>query len=131
MDQSAVPYILDEFAYYFETPYDVTDPKFADCSLDRPGGASDLGRMYIVNHFLDIEILPNVKVPHVLAAFKTNSVASITAQTDLCQKKWGRPPQVVLVSLCCAGARLSRISLVSRLRKAAAGGLGLPENKLA
>jgi len=33
---STYPYILDEFPYFFETPYDNTDPTFPDCTLDRP-----------------------------------------------------------------------------------------------
>jgi hypothetical protein len=29
-DTSTVPYILDEFTYFFETPYDTTDPTFPE-----------------------------------------------------------------------------------------------------
>ncbi len=29
-DTSVVPYILDEFTYFFETPYDTTDPNFPE-----------------------------------------------------------------------------------------------------
>jgi hypothetical protein len=29
-DTSVVPYILDEFTYFFETPYDTTDPTFPE-----------------------------------------------------------------------------------------------------
>ncbi|KAL8904859.1 MAG: hypothetical protein Q9171_006897 [Xanthocarpia ochracea] len=50
---STVPYILDEFAYFFETPFNTLDPTFSQCSLDRPPNAKPDGRMYIVNHFLD------------------------------------------------------------------------------
>ncbi|KAL8861155.1 MAG: hypothetical protein Q9178_002371 [Gyalolechia marmorata] len=50
---STVPYILDEFAYFFETPFNTLDPTFDQCSLDRPPDAKPEGRMYIVNHFLD------------------------------------------------------------------------------
>ena len=55
-DTTKFPHIMDEFSYFFETPYDTTDPAFPQCTLDRPAGASPEGRMYIVNHFLDINI---------------------------------------------------------------------------
>jgi hypothetical protein len=29
-DTSTVSYILDEFTYFFETPYDTTDPNFPE-----------------------------------------------------------------------------------------------------
>lgn len=91
---SSVPYILDEFAYYFETPYDVTDSTFSDCSINRPAGASADGRMYIVNHFVDRDIL-GIDIPDRDAAAATNAVSgtgSIGAQAQLCEGLYGRAP---------------------------------------
>lgn len=96
-DTSKVPWILDEFKYYFETPFDTTDKNFPQCTLDRPKDASPDGRMYIVNHYLDIDIL-GVLVPNLADAGTTNSVASILAQADLCYNQYKRTPNVVLVS---------------------------------
>lgn len=93
-----MPYILDEFSYFFETPYDVTDGSFNQCTNDRPGGDTANGRMYIVNHFLDIDIW-GIKIPDQINAAKTNSVASITAQANLCFQQWGRMPNFILVSV--------------------------------
>lgn len=97
-DPSSVPYILDEFTYFFETPYDVTDKSFNQCTLDRPGGASANGRMYIVNHFLDVDIF-GILIPDQINAPKTNSRASILAQSNLCYQTWGRLPNFILVSI--------------------------------
>ncbi|RKU45748.1 hypothetical protein DL546_008294 [Coniochaeta pulveracea] len=99
-DTTVVPYILDEFTYFFETPYDVTDSSFNQCTNDRPGGGDSYAaeKMYIVNHFLDIEGPLGVKIPDRIHAPRTNSVASIMAQADLCYGKWGRLPNFVLVS---------------------------------
>ncbi|KAK8073567.1 hypothetical protein PG994_004466 [Apiospora phragmitis] len=102
-DTSKVPWILDEFKYYFETPFDTTDKNFAQCTLDRPQNASPDGRMYIVNHFLDIEIFPGVLIPNMADAGTTNSVASILAQTDLCYSKYQRTPNVVLLDFVSIG----------------------------
>ena len=95
-DTSSVPYILDEFTYFFETPYDTTDASFPECSVDRPAGASATGRMYIVNHFLDVDLL-GIDVPDETVAATTNSEASIDAQVAICLKNYKYAPQGVLV----------------------------------
>ncbi|KAL1979877.1 hypothetical protein VTN96DRAFT_5035 [Rasamsonia emersonii] len=104
-DMKTVPYILDEFAYYFETPYDVTNASFPDCSINRPPGASADGRMYIVNHFLDVDVL-GALIPDREAADTTNAATgngSIGAQAALCESLYGRPPNVVLVDFTDKG----------------------------
>ena len=95
----SVPYILDEFTYFFETPYDTTDPTFPECSIDRPAGATGEGCMYIVNHFLDLD-LGGIDIPDNAADNTTNAatgVGSIGAQADLCIGLYGRAPMGILV----------------------------------
>jgi hypothetical protein len=106
---TSVPYILDEFAYFFETPYDVTDSSFPDCSINRPSGVTADGRMYIVNHFLDVDIL-GVLIPDRSAAATTNAATgtgSIGAQAALCKGLYGRPPNFVLVDFTDQGQVLA------------------------
>merc|ERR1719262_1776377 len=53
------PYLLPEFTYMFENPYDVTSPDGFNCTVDRPTslssgtGASAIssGYMSLMNHF--------------------------------------------------------------------------------
>ena len=81
--------------------------------------------MYIVNHFLDIEVgadvleIPDkildlvvpdeskrVLIPDVDSNFVTNAVTgdgSIGAQAELCQSIWGRSPNVLLVDMFSRG----------------------------
>ena len=95
----SVPYILDEFSYFFETPFDTLDPAFPECTIDRPAGAKADGCMYIVNHFLDID-WNGIDVPDRGALNQTNAaegVGSIGAQADLCVGLYGRAPFGVLV----------------------------------
>ncbi|CAG7945538.1 unnamed protein product [Penicillium salamii] len=102
---SQVSYIHDEFAYYFETAYDVTDASFSSCSIDRPPGASATGRMGLVNHFLDIDIF-GVKVPARDKAGTTNAASgkgSIGAQASLCAGLYGRVPNVILADFVDKG----------------------------
>ncbi|MCJ1224250.1 hypothetical protein MMC12_000894 [Toensbergia leucococca] len=105
-------YLLDEFAYFFETPYDTTDPSFGECALDRPPGSSPDGKMYIVNHFLDYKVISdNLLVPNRWADDRwaddrTNSATgrgSIGAQVARCHGKYGRNPKVVLVDWADSG----------------------------
>ncbi|KAH8685744.1 PLC-like phosphodiesterase [Tricladium varicosporioides] len=98
-DTSKVPYILDEFSYLWETHYDVTDPNFADCSIDRPPNSNGDGLMYIVNHFLDVDIL-GILIPDNIHDQRTNAATgpgSIGDQADRCTQKWSRRPNFVLV----------------------------------
>ncbi|KAI0881679.1 PLC-like phosphodiesterase [Annulohypoxylon maeteangense] len=103
MDTSKVPYILDEFGYWFETPFSPTKDNFIQCNIDRPAGAKADGRMFLANHNLNIEILPDILIPDPLQAAKTNSIASITSQTNICVKNYGRNPNVVLLDFVSRG----------------------------
>ena len=99
-----VPYILPEFLYFWETPFDMTDPSFPQCVIDRPPSLAETPelanqRMYIVNHYLDTEML-GMDVPDRRDARKTNAMTggeSIGAQVSLCQQEHGRAPKGILV----------------------------------
>lgn len=77
------------------------------CTLDRPSGASPTGRMYIVNHFLDLQV-GSVLIPDDPADSTTNSASSIEAQANLCNGMYGRMPNGVLVDYFNAGKYSSR-----------------------
>ncbi|KAK5628983.1 hypothetical protein RRF57_004698 [Xylaria bambusicola] len=101
-DTSKVPYILDEFAYYFETPFDPLEDKLSGCNIDRPTGVSADGRLILANHNRNYEVL-GVSLPDLAHAGDTNSVASITAQTNTCNSMYGRIPNVVLLDYVSIG----------------------------
>ncbi|KAI0399799.1 PLC-like phosphodiesterase [Xylaria palmicola] len=101
-DTSKVPYILDQFAYYFETPFDPHEDQLSGCNIDRPSGASADGRLILANHNRNYEIL-GINLPDLAHAIDTNSVASITAQTDTCKGQYGRNPNVVLLDYVVLG----------------------------
>ena len=96
-DTSTVPYINDEFTYFFETAYDVTN--FSSCALNRPPGSNGDGLMMIVNHFKDIDLF-GIFIPDVLDDASTNAASgsnSIGEQSDLCIATWGRSPNLILL----------------------------------
>jgi hypothetical protein len=125
-DTAIMPYILPQFDYFFETPFNTVDPAFDQCKLDRgPEGNNGDGLMYIVNHFLDIEVgadvlnIPDkildvvvpdeskrVLIPDTDSNFATNAATgegSIGAQAELCKSTWGRWPNVMLVDMFSRG----------------------------
>jgi hypothetical protein len=112
---------LDEFNYYFETPFDTTDPNFAECTLDRPNKLNVDGRssMYIVNHFLDMDLAgTGILVPDKAHAARTNAPdgdGSIGAQVALCVGAYGRNPNVVLLDEVGQGNFLMAQNLLNGL----------------
>jgi hypothetical protein len=112
-DEKTVPYLLNEFNHYFETPFDTTDPNFAQCTMDRKNSLDSDGKssMYIVNHFLDEEILDtDILVPNRGAAATTNAPTgpgSIGAQSSRCAGAYGRWPNVVLIDYFGTGDAMS------------------------
>ncbi|KKY18323.1 hypothetical protein UCRPC4_g05034 [Phaeomoniella chlamydospora] len=118
-DTSSVPYILDEFTYFFETPYDTTDPDFPQCSIDRPSDLSTAeaadSRMYLVNHFLDDEVL-GILIPDEDDAATTNSVQSIAGQVEICLGLYeNRAPKGVLVDYLEKGSVFEAERLMNNL----------------
>jgi len=79
-NQTAVPYILDEFSQLWETPFDPTDESFP-CTVQRPPGLNDQqarGRMYMENHNLNSELTVfgnTILVPATKKLLQTNAVS--------------------------------------------------------
>lgn len=104
-DQSTVPYILDEFTYMWETPFDPVDRDFP-CTVQRPPNLSTAAaksRMYIANHNLNtnLELLGNsLLVPTQPLLGETNAVegfGSLGLAAKQCNATWGKPPTVLNV----------------------------------
>ena len=59
--------------------------------------------MYLINHFLDVLILGQPS-PDIAALNQTNAVSgtnSLGDQVNLCLATQGRPPNFMLVDVCC------------------------------
>ncbi|KAK0646251.1 PLC-like phosphodiesterase [Cercophora newfieldiana] len=80
------PYLLNEFTYVFETPFDVRRLSAFNCTLDRPSslrssGASSAvssGYLPLMNHFAYTEITTDITVPNVNDIATTNSPSTTT-----------------------------------------------------
>jgi len=109
-DQTKVNYILPEFTYMWETPFDQTDPSFP-CTVDRPAsikGQFPTGRLSVINHFFDTTLTQGVLIPDIPALNVTNGVSgkgSLGLQATQCAALYGRYPNFLLVDcmgLSCA-----------------------------
>jgi len=115
-DPTTVPYVIDgepafrgngaraycliEFTNIWETAFDVTDPAF-DCQVNRTRGDTST-QMYLINHFLDVQITSGVFVPATSLLNQTNAATgsgSVGAQVSTCLTDHGRPPNFILVDV--------------------------------
>lgn len=99
-NQTAVPYVLDEFSHMWETPFSPTDRAFP-CTVDRPPGINDsvAGEMlYVANHNLNVEIKfagNSILVPNTVLLNETNNVTgfgSLGLMANHCAGKSSSPP---------------------------------------
>ncbi|KAM0254038.1 hypothetical protein ACHAP5_000024 [Fusarium lateritium] len=96
MDESKVDYIINEFDYFWETPFGETDSSFPTCEVDRPENGDPTQLMGIMNHMLNHDVL-GIVIPNQVDAEETNSAESIQSQVDLCEGNWSRRPNVILL----------------------------------
>ncbi|KAF2849877.1 PLC-like phosphodiesterase [Plenodomus tracheiphilus IPT5] len=105
-DEGAVPWLLSEFDYQWETPFSPTDPAFPCTQQRPPNQAEDISRerMYMMNHNLNIEIslggengilVPAYGLLDQVNADSGNSSVGLNVQN--CEAMWGRPPNWILV----------------------------------
>ncbi|KAL8290107.1 hypothetical protein RQP46_003046 [Phenoliferia psychrophenolica] len=101
-DISSAPYLIDEFTNIWETPYDETDVSFP-CTVNRVTGTST-GKMYLVNHFLDVNVTLGTTVfpaPATQALNTTNALGpgtgTLLEQSNNCLSLHGSLPTFTLV----------------------------------
>jgi hypothetical protein len=94
----AAPYLIDEFSNIWETPYNTLDKTAFQCQKDR--GTGDVSTsMFMINHFLDTEVLGN-PVPDVANANLTNAASgpgSLGEEVSVCAGLYNRYPNFLLV----------------------------------
>jgi hypothetical protein len=104
-NQTAYPWIIDEFTNMWETPFDPTNRSFP-CFPQRPPNLDDANartHLYMANHNLnyDITLLGNsLLVPYTPLLNVTNNVTgfgSLGQTAENCAANWGFPPKFLNV----------------------------------
>jgi hypothetical protein len=98
-NQTAVPWLMDEFSQMWETPFSPTDVAFP-CTEQRPPGLSEKdakSRMYMANHNLNLELNLgsfSMLIPNTATINQTNAVngnGSLGWMANNCTREFLRP----------------------------------------
>jgi hypothetical protein len=111
-NQTAIPWLLDEFSQMWETPFSPTDRAFP-CTAQRPPDRPNSirkDRMYMANHNLNVQIAAagiSLDVPAYTLLNETNGISgfgSVGVAVDNCTTMWDRPPNYLLVDYYNVGS---------------------------
>ncbi|MCJ1469321.1 hypothetical protein MMC07_007954 [Pseudocyphellaria aurata] len=117
---TVAPYLLDEFTFVFENPFEVYSLSGFSCVPDRPsavkGSASTAvqsGRLPLMNHFLDTKQAFGVEVPDIgnitITNNQTGPVGNLGDAATECKTLYGRAPTFVLVDFFDQGPAISTV----------------------
>lgn len=118
-DNSAAPYLLDEFSYIFENNYDNTSPSNFSCTANRPSGvttssALQQNLMPFMNHFLyTVSDLfgTTIESPDIGNITTTNAASGGTGNlgsaATTCTNTYGQAPTYLLVDFFNVGPAIA------------------------
>jgi hypothetical protein len=120
-DNTGATYLLDEFTYVYENPFEVTSfgnftptPDRPTSLQRKPQDAIKSGRLFLMNHFLDRVQLLNIVVPDRDNAARTNSpdpavLGSLGDAMTKAVEMYQKPPTYVLVDWFNAGPAIATV----------------------
>ncbi|KAI9250763.1 PLC-like phosphodiesterase [Sporodiniella umbellata] len=118
--QSTLPWLLDEFKYVFETPYNNQNEASFTCTIDRPESPSNPSQMmYVMNHFLYGTLnlgSTKIEIPQKGSANVTNAEGSLMVQAQKCTETFGRQPNFLEVDFYNLG---NTLKIAAELNKVA------------
>ncbi|CAG8680225.1 11870_t:CDS:2, partial [Racocetra fulgida] len=113
---NTVPWLMPEYSYVFETPFENTNPNAWQCTVDRPKNQPQ--QLYLVNHFLYAAVLNGVELPLPNNASSTNS-DNLAKHVQNCTRVFdGKIPNFVAVDFYDQGQNnVNVLSVVADLNK--------------
>ncbi|KXS99484.1 hypothetical protein AC578_3771 [Pseudocercospora eumusae] len=135
-ENSAAPYLMNEFTYIAENRYDNTAPTNYTCDVDRPANkpTSEIlsqGYMTLMNHFLYEQQLFNIQSPNESYASTTNApsgrggTGNLGDSANECTKVYGKAPNFLLVDFFNMGPSISTADRLNGV-SSTTGRLSLP-----
>ncbi|KAI7871703.1 PLC-like phosphodiesterase [Spinellus fusiger] len=108
-DQGELPWLMSQFNYVFETPYNNQNESSFSCVIDRPTNPpTPASMMYVMNHFLygslSIGSIP-IEIPQKGSANVTNA-DSLLKQSNTCTTTFGRHPNFLEIDFYNKGNTL-------------------------
>jgi hypothetical protein len=122
-------YLMNEFTFIFENPFEVSDPKNFTCTADRPSGlrgqtaeAVSSGRMPLQNHFLYDTELFGIEAPNEDNITSTNALSvkpgNMGDAAKKCQQEWGKLPVFILVDFFDQGPAIATVDSLNGVTSA-------------
>lgn len=117
-------YLMDEFTFIFENPFDNTNVTDFTCAPDRPTGvqnnvqaAISSNRMALVNHFLYSSGAFDIETPNVGQINTTNSAGNSVGQLGYslsqCNSEYGKVPTFTLVDFFDQGPAIDAVDALN------------------
>ncbi|KAF2251659.1 hypothetical protein BU26DRAFT_241223 [Trematosphaeria pertusa] len=115
---SDYPYLMDEFTFIFENPFETADPEDYSCDPDRPTSlttsaqAASSGRMFLMNHFLYSTALFGIETPNATYVNVTNAqtgLGSLGESISNCTGVYSKAPTFVLVDFFNVGPAIESV----------------------
>jgi hypothetical protein len=130
-------YLMDEFTYIWENPYDVTSASNFSCLPDRPSTVSgdtsaalSSNRLPFMNHFLYEDIGLGIEEPNVTAIDTTNGqngTGNLLTAADTCKSAYsGRQPTFILVDFFDKGPAIDVVDKLNNVTDAT-GRVAVPD----
>lgn len=128
---TVAPYLLDEFTFVFENPYNVTSLSNFSCVADRPPAvfeqtatAISSGRLPLMNHFLDTSEGLGIDIPDTADINITNGISgvgSLGAAASSCSAAYGKAPAFLLIDFFDEGSAISVVNSLNGISTTAVG----------
>lgn len=126
---TVAPYLLDEFVFLFENPFEVTSLSNFTCTPSRPSAVSgdskaaiSSGRLPLMNHFLDMDSGLGIKTPDVgnitITNAPGNAVGNLGKSASDCQQIYGQKPTFVLVDFFDQGPAIETVDKLNGVTNA-------------
>lgn len=136
---AGAPYLLDEFTFVFENPYDNTSPADFSCDPDRPSqlahntpAALASHRLPLMNHFL-YDTAASIEFPAIEKVNVTNADAgpgSLGAAANNCTAVYNNPPNFFLVDYVNVGPAVDTADRLNGVQGNTQGRVPLPNTTL-
>ncbi|KAI4122659.1 MAG: hypothetical protein LQ347_006430 [Umbilicaria vellea] len=121
---TAAPYLMDEFTFIWENPYDVTSLSNFTCIPERPPAvagntvsATTSNRLALMNHFLGISQGFGIRIPDISNISTTNapsgSTGNLGGTAANCTALWGKPPNYILVDFFDQGPAIATVDKIN------------------
>ena len=120
-------YLMDEFTFIFENPYDNTSPTSSTCVPDRPlavkgntQSAVSSGRMPLMKHFLYHKLILGVEIPDVKDVATANApsggTGNLGSSASDCKNAYGKAPTFIVVDFFDQGPAIASVDNLNGIK---------------